>query len=357
MSLVRRPLEIALALAIACGALLGRPGVARAEKNDLALLNLCDMSAGRGCPWVAQTATSTTVTLDADAASRFRSLMSELGMVVAPRLQTPADTLGFAGFQVSLELGLTQISRDKSFWNGIEGVSPQNPLAVRPDGYLTTVGAFLRKGMWFPAPAFEWGVGAMNLLQSQMWAIQGYAKIALQEGFHGLPLPSAAVRGSFSQLVGTDQVTLTVAGIDAMISKAFGIAGTVRVEPFVDWNYLWIDARSGVIDATPGCDAVALHDTNPADAAAVRMLPTACPAAQAGTWADLSANFTFPDQDVITRQRFSAGFKAKLAMMFLVAQYAYAPKGGSRDQRSPSSGGRDDSGAQRAFSLSGGFDF
>ena len=37
-----------------------------------------------------------------------------------------------------------------------------------------------------------------------MFALQGYAKLALQEGFHGWWLPSFAVRGAASQLLGTD---------------------------------------------------------------------------------------------------------------------------------------------------------
>ena len=37
---------------------------------------------------------------DADGQSRFRSLMSELGVAIAPRLMTPADTLGYAGLPV-----------------------------------------------------------------------------------------------------------------------------------------------------------------------------------------------------------------------------------------------------------------
>ena len=141
------------------------------------------------------------VQLDADAASRFRSLMSELGVVVAPRLQTPADTLGYAGFQFSAELGVTKINSgaDRGYWNGVSGVNPANPTASRPGTYLTTVGGFVRKGIWLPLPAFEFGAGAVNIVGSGMYALQGYAKLALQEGFHGWALPSLAVRGSASQ--------------------------------------------------------------------------------------------------------------------------------------------------------------
>jgi hypothetical protein len=346
----------ALALAVALsGALGARP--AHAGKNDLNLLNLCHpansmLGAGiQECSWIRRDPTtlaiSQQVTPDAAAVSNFRSLMSELGVVIAPRLQTPADTLGFAGFQFSAELGMTKISHGQPFWDGVDGVSSSNPTAARPDAYLTTVGGFVRKGIWLALPAFEIGAGAVNLVGSSMFALQGYAKLALQEGFHSWPLPSVAIRLSGSQLVGTDQVDLTVVGFDAVISKAFSIGGTARLEPFLGWNLLVIDARSGVIDATPRCDAYALEH-----AAA----PPSPYCGQAGTANDSLANFTFRRQDPITRQRFFGGFKLKLSVLFLAAEYDLIPAGRSRDDRQ-TDGARDESGQQQSFSFSTGFDF
>ena len=199
---------------------------------------------------------------DSDGQTRFRSMMSELGVAIAPRLMTPADTLGFAGFQFSAELGVTKINGDRkvgdvAYWDGIPKVDATAPLARRPDSYLTTVGGYVRKGLWLPLPAFEFGAGALSILGSRMYVLQGYAKLALQEGFHGWWLPSFAVRGSASQLLGTSEVDLTVFGVDVLASKAFDIGGTARIEPFVGWSILFIKAHSGVIDATPNCDAFA----------------------------------------------------------------------------------------------------
>jgi hypothetical protein len=267
------------------------------------------------CSWINRDATNGHIAgigLGADAQSQVRSLMSELGVVIAPRLQTPADTLGFAGFQFSGELGLTKISSGRDFWNGVSGVNPLSPTATRPDGYLATVGAFARKGLWLPLPAF----GFVNVVGSNLFALQAYAKLALQEGFHGWALPSVAVRAAASQLLGTDQVDLTVTSFDVLVSKAFSIAGSARFEPFLGWNMLFIDARSGVIDATPACDAYAL----------------------------------------ITRQRFVAGLKLKLAELFIAAQYDLVPAGGSRDTKQ-ANGARDASEKQQTFSLSTGLDF
>jgi hypothetical protein len=314
------------------------PGVVRADKNDLNLLNLCT-TAGGPCP------------NDSDAASRYRSLMSELGVVVAPRLMTPADTLGYAGFQFSAELGVTKISNNQPFWDGVEGVNRNAASVNRPDPYLTTVGGFVRKGLWLPLPAFEFGVGAVSVLGSHMYAMQGYAKIALQEGFHDWVLPSFAVRASASQLLGTSQVDMTVYGVDIVASKAFGIGGTARIEPFVGWNALFIDARSGVIDATPGCDAYAQSQV-----AATDPPPGTCLAANNGKLNDLSNNFTFPSQDIITRYRWFGGFKLKLSVVFVTAELDIVQHGTSHDTSQPG-GATDSSATQETFSLAAGFDF
>jgi hypothetical protein len=344
---------------LAVAGLVARGGVAQAGKNDLQLINLCDphvvTGLGSECSWVKRDGAGLItgpVTVDPDGQARFRSLMSELGVVIAPRLQTPADTLGYAGFQFSAELGVTKINANQSYWNGVAGVDPSNPAAARPGSYLTTVGAFVRKGMWLPVPGFEFGAGAVNILGSRMYAVQGYAKLALQEGFHGWWLPSVAVRGSVSQLLGTQQVDLNVYGLDVLISKAFGIAGTVRVEPFLGANILYIDAQSGVIDATPACDAYDVHAATAGGAAA----GAHCSAAQNGTWNDLNANFTFPQQSAIIRKRYSAGFKLKLAVLFLVGEFDVIPAGGSHDDKQAAAA-RDGSGSQQSFSMSAGFDF
>ncbi len=341
----RRPSPLLLVVGLA----LSWQAVARADKNDLALLNLCLTPDGTNhCAGGS----------DANAQSRYRSLMSELGVVVAPRLMTPADTLGYAGFQFSAELGITTINNNRkvsndptgiAYWNGIEGVTSGAPNAVRPNSSLTTVGGFVRKGLWFPLPAFEFGAGAIDVLGSHMYALQGYAKIALQEGFHDWVLPSFAVRGSVSQLLGTSQVNMTVWGVDVLISKAFGIGGTARIEPYFGWNVLFIDARSGVIDATPSCDAYAQH----AQPAGVPL--SGCPiVADNGTWNDLGNNFTFASQDIITRYRWSVGAKLKLSVLFLTVEGDLIQGGDSHDSNADIV---DNSAKQESFSLSAGLDF
>lgn len=347
-----RPLAIGIALVS-----IGVPGTALAGRNDLKLINLCPHAASpalgvQECRWVQRDAAGnvTGVNIDSQGRSDFRSLMSELGVVMAPRIPMPADTLGFAGFQVSGELGLTQIGNNKSYWNGVNAVSPQSPNATRPDSTLTTVGVFLRKGIWFPAPSFEFGGGVVNLLNSQMLSWQGYAKFALHEGFHDLPFPSLAVRAAFAYLTGTDQVSLTTTSIDVVVSKGFGVFKTLRIEPFGGWSLLMIKAAGKTIDFTPLCDAQQSFSAGLGQPSGGN-----CAIAQSGTPNDFSANKAFPSQEIITRYRVFGGAKLKFGMLAVIAQYEIYLAGHSRDEDVVSA--VDQSGQQSAFSLSTGLVF
>jgi hypothetical protein len=327
-----------------------------AGKNDLNLLNLCPTVASNGkCPWVHRQADGLItgpVVPDGQGRQDFRSLMSELGVVLAPRIPMVADTAGFGGFQLSAELGLTEISNHQSFWNGVEAVSANNPTqGPRPDPMLTTVGVFVRKGLWLPVPTIELGFGAVHLLDSQLLAWQSYAKFAIHEGFHDWPIPSFAVRGAVSYLTGTDQVSMTVTSLDLLISKRFGLLKTARLEPFLGWSLISIFAHSGRIDATPSCDATQIAAAPPGSDPGNPY----CSSSQTGTTNDLYANFRFPDQNAITRYRLFLGFKIKFAIAFFAAQYEAYFAGATRDGSSFSA--RDQSGTQNALSLSTGLDF
>jgi hypothetical protein len=335
---------------------------ARADRLDPELLNLCPShTPARGtlrgpvpeCSWVKRGPAGQIQSLvfDAEGEARFRSLMSELGVVLAPRLLVPAQTLGAAGFQISAEIGTTTISHEKPFWNGVAGVQPENPGSSRPGGWLTTVGVFARKGLWVPLPAIELGAGVMHLLDSQLLSWQGYAKLALHEGYNDWPLPALAVRGSGAYVTGSDQVRMKVAALDVVVSKGIGVLKTFRLEPFGGWSFLFIHARSGLIDATPSCDAYLVRT-----ATATQVLGDYCAESQRGSSNDALANFAFPDQDAITRHRFFGGAKLKFAAVFAALQYEIVPAGRTRDQNK-ANGARDGSGKQEGVSLSAGFDF
>lgn len=277
----------------------------------------------------------------------FRSLASELGVVLAPRLVEPADTLGFSGFQFAADFAFTSINRTKPYWRVLESSpDPDATMSVNHgSSTMSTVGMFMRKGIWLPLPSFEIGTGVVHLLDSKHWAGQFYAKFALHEGFHNLPLPSLAVRGAVSRVFGTDQIDLTVPSIDVSISKQVGINGTFNVAPFAGWNWLLIVPRSEVIDKTPNID--------------VRDDPN-----------DANLSFTFPDQDTIIRQRFFGGVKLNYYVFALALEANFALAGSSTDDRggtdlncadsttlTANCDATDEAGAQSTFTISLAVDF
>jgi len=217
-------------------AVLMAPGLARGDDNDLVLGRLTTrMDDGSNLTIVPQNA-------------ELRSLASELGVVLAPHLLTPADTLGFGGFQLTVDATTTTIDSDASHWRAREGEANPGGTTANAPGMLRTFGFFARKGLWFPIPSFEVGAGAIHLVDSRLWTGQLYAKFALVEGYHDLPLPSVAVRGAVSRMMTQRELDLTVASLDVTASKHFGIGGTWRFDPFAGWNLLMIVPRSEVID-------------------------------------------------------------------------------------------------------------
>jgi hypothetical protein len=278
----------------------------------------------------------------------FRSMVSELGVVLAPRLLTPSDTLGFGGFQFTADVGYTAVSPGASWWRVREGSPDPGGLGGENHGprFMPTIGFFARKGIWLPLPSFEIGAGAVHLLDSGLWTGQLYAKFALHEGYHELPLPSLAARGSVSRLIGASDLDLTVVSIDASISKRVGIGGTWSWSPYGGWSALVIIPRSEVLDPTPQIDPLAM-----------------------GNSADGDLNFVFSDQDDIIRHRFFAGMKFQYYVFQLTVEANLTLKGSSVDDRAGtttrcmqqsdtvSCDAKDAAGRQNAFVISAGMDF
>jgi hypothetical protein len=298
-----------------------------ADPNDLVLSRLADrVTDGSG--------TLTSVVGDN---TLFRGLASQLGVVLAPHLLTPADTNGFGGFQMTVDYSTTTIDSSSAYWRARESGTSSS---------LSTVGFFVRKGIWFPVPSFEVGAGAVHLIDSHTWASQLYAKLALHEGYHDLPVPSLAVRGAVSRMMSQRELDLTVASLDVLLSKHIGVGGTWRLDPFAGWNALFIIPRSEVIDPTPNVNSL-----------------------QMGNESDALLNFVFKDQDNILRQRLFLGAKLQYYVFQLTLEFQYALAGSSIDDRAGTSDAcvagmavtacdaKDTSKAQRTFALSAGFEF
>jgi hypothetical protein len=334
-----RPYAIhGLRRALALALLVGATTPAAADQNDLVISRLSTrMTDGMG-----------NLTGVVGQNLELRALSSQLGVVLAPHLLTPADTLGFGGFQLTVDYATTTIDSSASYWRALQGSSDPAGTGTSPHGedMMRTVGFFARKGMWFPAPSMEFGGGAIHLVDSRTWAAQLYTKLALHEGYHQLPIPSLSVRGAVSRMMNQRELDLTVASVDVAISKHVGVGGTWRFDPFVGWNALLIVPRSEVIDPTPNIDPLT-----------------------PGNELDILHNFVFKDQDNILRHRLFVGAKLQYYVFQLTLEAQFAMAGSSVDDRAgtnepcmpnsttTSCDSTDTAAAQRTLSMSAGFDF
>lgn len=325
-----------LAAPVALAALCAAPGLAHADPgaNDLVLGRLSrQVPNGNEMVSVGQSL-------------EFRSLVSELGVALAPRLLSPADTIGFGGFQLTTDLAFTSIHAGERYWRARVGSADPTGGTDNGSNMLSTVGVFARKGIWLPLPSFEAAVGAVHLRDSGMWAAQGYAKFALHEGYHDLPIPSVAVRAGASRLFGATELDLTVASLDVSVSKQLGIGGTWTLSPYGGWNLLFILPTTEVLDPTPNVDA--LDPANMDDAA---------------------LDFVMRDQGAITRHRFFLGSTFQYDILHLTVEAQFALAGSSVDDRAGTSDActfdsttdrcdsTDQAGGQRTITISAGLDF
>ena len=172
----------------------------------------------------------------------WKGLVNELGYVFAPRMASPAETLGHSGYHVSAMWSGTLVSNEEAYWH----VTEKAQATGSPNGLMQTLQLDVRKGL---PMSFEVGVNLMWLVDSSLFAPGIEVRWALHEGFD--MAPDLAVRGSVNHLVGNRDLNLTVIGLDAVISRSFGVGGVANLAPYLSWSLLFVAASSRVLDPTP----------------------------------------------------------------------------------------------------------
>ncbi|MEO8906295.1 MAG: hypothetical protein ABI627_32625 [Polyangiaceae bacterium] len=192
----------------------------------------------------------------------FKRLVNQLGFALAPSAMHSARTTGFGGFHLSLEATYTNLSSGADYWKrGTQGAADPstNRAAISnqsPASILQQYSLKLRKGFGFGLEI----TGVVGVLP-QTSLINGGAdlRMAVLEGFRtgvlGI-LPDVAVGGGVRTITGTPELQLTTVGVDAQISKPLTIQDSSVLTPWLGYQYVWIFGDSGLVDLTPGTNAV-----------------------------------------------------------------------------------------------------
>lgn len=290
--------------------LLSVPQSAQAGRYDIDLARLADAE-------------------DVTRATDFRSLSSELGSIMALQPVDTADSLGLSGFSISADVTLNSLNHERRFWRGPTAGGARN---IAPSLQLVA-----RKGLF---PGLEVGVGTTHLFESTMWSIGGYFKASLHEGFHHLPIPSIAIRGTFGHVFGAKDLSLTTAAVAVTISHVFGVGKTLNLTPYIGYEALFVLSHSSNIDATPYCDE--LEDT----------YNEGCP----DSATENGGEFAFDNLGVIVRHRPHLGVRMVFSVMRLAIEGMFIP-GGSTSGSLSGQTVADNSSFQQQYTFSVGLDF
>ena len=163
--------------------------------------------------------------------SQFEDLSKQLGIMIGYTPLAPAEPLGIIGLDVGIGVTVADIDQDESFWiNAVEDKDPPS-FFVFPKFHV-------QKGLPF---GFDAGLAYATVPRSNIGLVGAELKWAFIRG--GIALPAVAVRGSYTRLIGVDDLDLDTYGADLSISKGFAF-----VTPYAGFGQLWINSRSDLFD-------------------------------------------------------------------------------------------------------------
>ena len=158
--------------------------------------------------------------------SDLEKFSEEFGSALSYKALAPAEPLGILGFDVGLEITATDIDEGNDYW---ENVTEDNDM---PE-LMPLAKIYARKGLPF---GFDVGAVYGKVPDSNISLIGAEIKYAILEGT--VATPAVAVRGSYTQLLGVDQLDFSTYGVDLSISKGF-----LNMTPYGGIGAVWAHSK------------------------------------------------------------------------------------------------------------------
>lgn len=267
----------------------------------------------------------------------FKKLIGQYGFAMAPSAMHAARTTGFGGFHLSIEGQYTKVDDGSdALKNGTRG--PDDPSTNRssvlngsPDPFLQVYALKVRKSFGFGLEV----MGTVGFMAQTNILIGGSdVRLSLLEGFRAPDwpgyLPDVAVGGGVRTITGTAAFQLTVAALDAQISKPLPISNSSIITPWLGYQYVWIFGDSGLVDLTPHTDPLGYcnyagdnlpgnWDTDKEQSDG-RPLYDGQPVCLGGSREDFNNNVVF-DQARFERQRLITGLNYRYEMVMVGMEF------------------------------------
>lgn len=157
----------------------------------------------------------------------FKGLSEEMGLALSYLPLSPAESLGILGVDIGVEVTAANIREDRSYWNKV---------ADNPPSQMILPKLHVQKGLPF---GFDIGAVYSKVPQSNVSMVGGELKWAFISG--NAVWPAVAVRGSYTRLLGVDDLDLETIGADLSISK-----GLAFVTPYAGIGQVWVRSKEKV---------------------------------------------------------------------------------------------------------------
>jgi hypothetical protein len=182
-------------------------------------------------------------------------LIRELGTAIGVRSVLPPETLGVAGFEVSLDMVTAfpvnqpldengdRLDPNALTWDRAHVDEDAGPSVYQP-------GVTIRKGLPF---SLEVGFSGRYIGASRQGVFSGFARAGLVEGFK--PYPDVTLHLGYSGYVGNNELEVGAFDIGVTLGSTFAVgpgegARNARITPYADFTLLSITSAPTVDSAT-----------------------------------------------------------------------------------------------------------
>ncbi len=167
--------------------------------------------------------------------AEFDALSEDLGAVLSYKAIAPAEPLGLLGFDIGLEGSFT----------GLESVEKWGEALETDADYLPLVKLHAHKGLPF---GIDVGAVYSQIPSTDIQYMGAELRYSFVSG--NIALPAVAVRGTYTTLVGIDELDFSTMGLELTVSKGFLMA-----TPYAGIGQVWVssdlDYTDKTIPATP----------------------------------------------------------------------------------------------------------